>query len=65
MSHKNNAQFINILKNSGPEFQYRDELIQLHSRALQLESSINLRKQIEYEYNKLKLEEEKSNDGKN
>ena len=59
MSHKNNAQFINILKNSGPEFQYRDELIQLHSRALQLESSINLRKQIEYEYNKLKLEEVK------
>ena len=59
MSHKNNAQFINILKNSGPEFQYRDELIQIHSRALQLESSINLRKQIEYEYNKLKLEEVK------
>ena len=59
MSQKNNAQFINILKNSGPDFQYRDELIQLHSRALQLESSINLRKQIEYEYNKLKLEEVK------
>ena len=59
MSQKNNAQFINILKNSGPDFQYRDELIQLHSRAIQLESSINLRKQIEYEYNKLKLEEVK------
>ena len=59
MCQKNNVQFINILKNSGPDFQYRDELIQLHSRALQLESSINLRKQIEYEYNKLKLEEVK------
>ena len=59
MCQKNNVQFINILKNYGPDFQYRDELIQLHSRALQLESSINLRKQIEYEYNKLKLEEVK------
>ena len=55
----NTGLLINIIKNSGPDFKFRDELIQLHTRALQLESSINLRKQIEYEYNKLKLEEVK------
>jgi hypothetical protein len=50
---------VSILKNSGPDFKHRDELIQLHSKAIKLESSINLRKQIEYEYNNLKLEEVK------
>ena len=59
MSKHNNALLINIIKNSGPDFKFREELIQLHSRCLQLESSINLRKQIEYEYNNLKLEEVK------
>ena len=59
MSKRNNALLINIIKNSGPDFKFREELIQLHSRCLQLESSINLRKQIEHEYNNLKLEEVK------
>ena len=59
MSKQNNSLLINIIKNSGPDFKFRDELIQLHSRCLQLESSINLRKQIEFEYNTLKLEEVK------
>ena len=59
MSKRNNALLINIIKNSGPDFKFREELIQLHSRCLQLESSINLRKQIEHEYNSLKLEEVK------
>ena len=59
MSKQNNALFINILKNSGPDFKFREELIQLHSRSLQLESSINLRKKIEFQYNNLKLEEVK------
>ena len=59
MSKQNNSLLINIIKNSGPDFKFRDELIQLHSRCLQLESSINLRKQIEFEYNSLKLEEVK------
>jgi len=59
MSKQNNALFINILKNSGPDFKFREELIQLHSRSLQLESSINLRKEIEFQYNNLKLEEVK------
>ena len=59
MSKNNNALLINIIKNSGPDFKFREELIQLHSRCLQLESSINLRKQIEHEYNNLKLEEVK------
>lgn len=59
MSKQNNSLLINIIKNSGPDFKFRDELIQLHSRCLQLESSINLRKRIEYEYNTLKLEEVK------
>ena len=56
---QNTNLIINILKNSGPDFKFRDELIQLHTHALQLESSIKLRRQIEYEYNKLKLEEVK------
>ena len=56
---QNTNLIINILKNSGPDFKFRDELIQLHTHALQLESSINVRRQIEYEYNKLKLEEVK------
>ena len=59
MSKQNNALFINILKNSGPDFKFREELIQLHSKSLQLESSINLRKEIEFQYNNLKLEEVK------
>ena len=59
MCKRNNALLINIIKNSGPDFKFREELIQLHSRCLQLESSINLRKQIEHEYNNLKLEEVK------
>ena len=59
MSKQNNALFINILKNSGPDFKFREELIQLHSRSLQLESTINLRKEIEFQYNNLKLEEVK------
>ena len=59
MSKQNNSLLINIIKNSDPDFKFRDELIQLHSRCLQLESSINLRKQIEFEYNTLKLEEVK------
>ena len=59
MSKQNNSLLINIIKNSGPDFKFRDELIQLHSRCLQLESSINLRKQIEFQYNTLKLEEVK------
>ena len=59
MSKQNNDLFINILKNSGPDFKFREELIQLHSRSLQLESSINLRKEIEFQYNNLKLEEVK------
>ena len=59
MSKRNNALLINIIKNSGPDFKFREELILLHSRCLQLESSINLRKQIEHEYNNLKLEEVK------
>ena len=59
MSKQNNSLLINIIKNSGPDFKFRDELIQLHSRCLQLESSINLRKQIEFEYNTLELEEVK------
>ena len=59
MSKQNNALLINILKNSGPDFKFKDELIRLHSKSLQLESSINLRRQIEYQYNKLKLEEVK------
>ena len=59
MSKQNHALFINILKNAGPDFKFREELIQLHSNSLQLETSINLRRQIEYEYNKLKLEEVK------
>jgi len=59
MSKRNNALLVNIIKNSGPDFKFREELIQLHSRCLQLESSINLRKQIEHEYNNLKLEEVK------
>ena len=59
MSKRNNALLINIIKNSGPDFKFREELIRLHSRCLQLESSINLRKQIEHEYNNLKLEEVK------
>ena len=59
MSKQNTPLLVSILKNSGPDFKHRDELIQLHSKALKLESSINLRKQIEYEYNNLKLEEVK------
>jgi len=59
MSKQNNALFINILKNSGPDFKFREELIQLHSRSLQLESNINLRKEIEFQYNNFKLEEVK------
>ena len=59
MSGQNNALFVNILKNSGPDFKYREELIQLHSKSLQLQSSINLRRQIELQYNNLKLEEVK------
>ena len=59
MSKQNTPLLVSILKNSGPDFKHRDELIQLHSKAIKLESSINLRKQIEYEYNKLKLEEVK------
>ena len=59
MSKQNTPLLVSILKNSGPDFKHRDELIQLHSKAIKLESSINLRKQIEYEYNNLKLEEVK------
>ena len=59
MSKQNNALFINILKNAGPDFKFREELIQLHSKSLQLESSINLRRKIEFEYNRLKFEEVK------
>ena len=59
MNNNNNKNilFFNIIKNSGPDFKFREELIKLHSRNLQLESSINLRKEAEYEYNKLKIKE--------
>ena len=46
MSKQNTPLLVSILKNSGPDFKHRDELIQLHSKAIKLESSINLRKQI-------------------
>ena len=59
MSKNNNSLFFNILKTAGPDFKFKEELIQLHSRVLQLDSSINLRRQVEYEYSKLKLEEVK------
>ena len=49
--------FINIIKYSGPDFKCREELFNLHKKNLQLEASINIRKNIEYEYNKLKIEE--------
>ena len=55
--NNNNILFLNIIKKSGPEFRCREELMKLHVRALQLESSIKLRKDMEYEYNKLKIEE--------
>ena len=59
MSKNNNSLFFNILKTAGQDFKFKEELIQLHSRILQLDSSINLRRQVEYEYSKLKLEEVK------
>ena len=56
-NNNKNVLFFNIIKNSGPDFKFREELIKLHTRNLQLESSINIRKEAEYEYNKLKIKE--------
>ena len=50
-----NALFMNIIKNSGFKVEYKDELINLHYRSQSLEKSIKLRKDMEYNYNKLKL----------
>ena len=54
---QNNLLFFNIIKNSNQDFQFKEELFNLHKRTLQLESSLKMRRNIEYEYNKLKIEE--------
>ena len=52
---------MNLINNTGPDFKGLEELINLHKKSLQLELSLKLRKNIEYEYNKLKLQESKEN----
>ena len=49
--------FLNLINNSGPDFKDREELINIHKKSLQLDLSLKLRKKIEYEFNKLKIEE--------
>ena len=53
----NNILFLNIIKNSGPDFNCKEELKNLHLKQLENELSIKLRKDIEYKFNQLKLEE--------
>ena len=57
MFQNNTLLFFNIIKNSNQDFQFKEELFNLHKRSLQLESSLKMRRNIEYEYNKLKIEE--------
>ena len=52
---------MNLINNSGPDFKGLEDLINLHKKTLQIELSLKLRKNIEYEYNKLKLQESKEN----
>ena len=52
-----NYLFFNLIKNSNIDFKSKEELLNLHKKSLQLESNLKLRKNIEYEYNKIKLEE--------
>ena len=53
----NNFNFYNIIRNSGDDFTNKEELLNLHSKNLLLESSIKLRKDMEYEYNKLRIKQ--------
>ena len=53
--NNNNFEFYNIFRNSGISFINKEELINLHTKKLLLDSCIKLRKDIEYEYNKLKI----------
>lgn len=66
MLSNNNLLFFNIIKNASPDFKSKEELFYLHKRILQLESSLKMRRNIEYEYNKLKIDElnEKIDDNK-
>ena len=57
MLNNKNLIFFNIINNSGPYFKCREELLNLHKKNLQLEASINMHKNIEFEYNKLKIEQ--------
>jgi len=52
-----NIEFLNIIRNSSPDFQFKEELTNIHQRIQHLDSSIKLRKEMEYEFNKLKLGE--------
>ena len=49
-----NTLFMNIIKNSGNKTEHKDELLYLHHRSQSLETNIKLRKDMEYNYNKLK-----------
>ena len=55
-----NTLFMNIIKNSGNLPKNKDELINLHYRSQFLETNINMRKDMEYNYNKLKLNDLKN-----
>ena len=55
--NNNNVQFYNIIKNSGENFINKEELLNRHSNNLLLESNIKLRKDMEYEYNELKIKQ--------
>lgn len=52
-----NANFFSLINNSSENFISKEELIDLHTKALLLESNIKLRKDMEVEYSKLKIEE--------
>ena len=59
-SNNKNFEFYNILRNSGSFFTNKEEVINLHTKNMLLNSCIKLRKDIEYEYNKLKINQLKS-----
>lgn len=52
-----NGIFMNIINKAEDNFVAKEELIDLHTRTLMLESNIKLRKDMEKEYSKLKIEE--------
>ena len=57
MNQNNNYLFFNLIKNSGTDFKAAEELLNLHKKSSQLELNLKLIKNIEYEYNKLKIKD--------